>query len=946
MKKNPLLELHHLGQSLWLDYIRRGMLVSGELERLIQEDGIKGVTSNPTIFEKAIAGSTDYNLAMQKLVSSGKGIPEIYEALVLEDIAEAADLFRPVYEASNGTDGFVSIEVSPELAYNTQGTIEEARRLFALLDRPNIMIKVPGTPLGIPAIETLIANGVNVNITLLFSLENYEQVMEAYLKGLEKRLQNGESLKKVSSVASFFVSRVDTLADKKIQEKIEKSKDPKEKEKLQSLLGKVAVANAKMAYQKFKAVFQSERFQKLKAHGANVQRPLWASTSTKNPAYSDILYVQSLIGKDTVNTVPPETLQAFKDHGDPRLTIEENLEEARHVLSDLEAFGINLKEITQKLQEEGVKAFLDSFQKLMQCIAEKREAFLGSRLDRQSASLGKDLELKVQETLQNFQKENVIKRIWEKDATLWKKTPEHERVIKERLGWLTIVESMKDAAERLHDFARAVVVDGVKDVVILGMGGSSLCPDVLRHTFGKIQGFPELHVLDTTDPASILVLEQRLDLKKTLFLVSSKSGGTLETESLFQYFYDKVQDGRSFVAITDPGTSLEETALKKNFRQIFLNPPDIGGRYSALSYFGLVPAALMGLDVRRLLDSAERMVQSCVACVPPHDNPGAVLGVILGEAYKLGRDKITFIVPKPIHTFGYWVEQLLAESTGKEGKGLVPIEGEPVGVPEVYGSDRLFVYIHLQSHHDEKLNQKVKALSVAGHPVVRITLAEPYDLGEEFFRWEFATAVAGILMQINAFDQPNVQESKDNTKEVLEAYKKTGKLPETKPLIEENGLQLFADPKEISGAKTLSEGFSRFLSFVKSGDYFAFMAYFQRTPSHDEAFANLRTYVRDNLYCATTMGYGPRFLHSTGQLHKGGANQGVFLQLTADDSQDLKIPGEAFGFSVLKQAQAFGDYQALLKHKRRVVRLHLGKDIGVGLEKLSSILKDALAVKR
>ncbi len=945
MNKNPLIALGELGQSIWLDYIRRNLLTGGELKRLIDEDGLKGMTSNPTIFEKAIGGSSDYDEAMKQLVKEGKGVQEIFDALVLEDIGKAADLLRPVYDKTGGDDGFVSIEVSPELARDTAGSIQEARRLFALLDRPNIMIKIPGTPEGIPAIETLIGDGVNVNITLLFSIENHEQVMEAYLKGLEKRVKQGLSIDHLASVASFFVSRVDTLTDQQLNETLQKTTDAKQKEKIKSLFGKTAVANAKLAYQKFKEVFGSPRFQALKAKGARVQRPLWASTSTKNPNYSDILYVQELIAKDSVNTIPPETLRVYKDHGNPKLTIEENLDGARATFRELAEVGIDLKQITKKLQEDGVKLFSESFQKLTQTITAKREAFLGGSLDKQVINGGK-VSSQIQAVLQNLAKQQFIKRIWAKDATLWKQEPGHQKEIKDRLGWLTVVEKMHEHADHLRKFSEEVKRDGFKDVVLLGMGGSSLCPDVLVHTFGKIEGYPTLHILDSTDPATILEVEKKIDLNKTLFIVSSKSGGTTETDSLFRYFYEKVPIGKNFIAITDPGTSLEKLAKEKNFREIFSNPADIGGRYSALSYFGLVPAALMGIDANKLVDSALKMVHSCVEFVPISDNPGAVLGVFLGELWKAGKDKVTFAVPKPIDTFGYWVEQLIAESTGKEGRGLVPIEGEPLGTPDVYGNDRQFVLIHLREHPDKVLEQKMEALEKAGHPTARITLESPYDLGEEFFRWEFATAVAGFFLKINPFDQPNVQESKDITKSLLETYKKEKKLPDEKPIFEENGLKLFASEDSVKINKNLSGSLSNFIEKVKSGDYVALMAYIQRSPKHEEKLQAIRLRLRDGLKVATTLGYGPRFLHSTGQLHKGGANNGVFIQFTADDERELPIPGEPFGFSILKQAEALGDYLALKQHGRRTIRVHLGKDVQAGLQKFLSLLEEVVTVKR
>lgn len=548
--------------------------------------------------------------------------------------------------------------------------------------------------------------------------------------------------------------------------------------------------------------------------------------------------------------------------------------------------------------------------------------------------------------LKKLETENLTSRLWDKDPTLWKTEPEHQAVIRERLGWLTVVHSMKKEADAIHKFALEVKGEGFKHAVLLGMGGSSLCPEVFKITFGKIEGFPELHVLDSTDPAVILDIENKIEPKKTLWIISSKSGGTTETDSLFHYFYNKISRERQFIAITDPGTSLEKLALAKKFRHIFRNPPDIGGRYSALSYFGLVPAALMGLDIRKLLDSASAMVNRSLPSVPLAKNPGAVLGIYLGEFYKQGRDKVTFIVDPPVHSFGMWLEQLLAESTGKDGKGLVPVEGEALGPPEAYGNDRVFIHFALNSQglktDPASTEKKLKALETAGHPVIRMALEGPYDLGGEFFRWEAATAVAGSILGIDPFDQPNVQESKDNTKALLEIFKKEGKLPGEAPIAEQGSLQLYAPASQVNAeALTTGELLSGFLEKARAGDYLALMAYIQPTNSSQNLLNAIRLELRDTLRLATTLGYGPRFLHSTGQLHKGGANNGLFIQFTATDEQDLKIPGEAYGFSVLKQAQALGDYRSLQNHGRRLIRIHLGETIETGLQECLTLLQTA-----
>jgi len=957
MASNPLVELQRYGQSIWYDNIRRALLETGDIKKKIEEDGLLGVTSNPTIFEKAIIGSTDYNQALRELVDQGKDVNEIYEALAIKDIQMAADLFLPVYERTNGVDGYVSLEVSPRLAHDTEGTIAEAKRLFAAVNRKNVMIKVPATPAGLPAIEQLIGLGINVNVTLIFSQEVYEKVALAYIAGLEKLSSEGKPIDRVASVASFFISRIDTAVDSALEMKIRRSNDEKEKDACYGLIGKVAIANAKLAYQKFKEIFSSERFLALKTKGAMVQRPLWASTGTKNPLYSDVYYVEELIGPDTVNTVPPATFTAFRDHGKVALTLESDIAGAQRVLANLAEVGIDLREITQNLRTEGVRLFIESFDTLMSAIESKRDAIISGILERQSANLGKYAE-PVKAAIARMEKEQFIRQIWRKNAGLWKKEPEHQQIISNALGWLTVVDAMVDQADELKAFGERIKQTGFEDCALLGMGGSSLCPDVFRITFGHIDGYPRLRVLDSTDPATILSLEREINPAKTLFIVSSKSGTTTEPLCFYKYFFDKVRQikgdraGENFVAITDPGTLLEKIGRQQSFRRIFLNQADIGGRYSALSYFGLVPAAVMGMDIKTLTERAERVVNACERCVPTEDNPGARLGAILAEAYKDGRDKVTLITSPKIASLGAWIEQLLAESTGKEGKGLLPVDGEPLGPPEVYGNDRVFVHIRLKSSADESVEAKLRALEQAGHPVIRSVMNDPLDLGEEFFLWEMATAVAGALMGVNAFDQPNVQESKDNTRALLEEFSASGKLPEPLPTLEDDGIRLYCDDeteakleeavKQSGAAVSLTSYLGAFLKQARPGDYLALLAFIQNTPTNNELLQSARAILRDRLRLATTLGYGPRYLHSTGQLHKGGGDNGIFIQITADDRDYLPIPGEPYSFGVLKLAQALGDYSALVSRRRRVVRIRLGKDIEAGLRSLVEIVEKAI----
>jgi transaldolase/glucose-6-phosphate isomerase len=966
MSENPLVELQRHGQSIWYDNIRRALIDTGDLERKIHGlpkgvtsnlqdkvggDDLRGVTSNPAIFEKAITGSTDYDVAMRKLISEGKDAQEIYESLVIEDIQRTADLFIPVYDRTNAVDGYVSLEVSPLLADNTESSIAEAKRLWAALNRKNVMIKIPATPEGIPAIEALIAEGININVTLIFSLETYKEVAEAYIRGLEKRAEAGQPLDTIASVASVFVSRIDTSIDNELEFRCRRTSDEAEKAKLTALLGKAAIANAKLIYQEFNRIFHGDRFEKLAAAGAQVQRPLWASTGTKNPQYSDVYYVEELIGPDTVNTVPPATFTAFRDHGKVQLSLEKNIEEAPKVFEKLAGININLKDVTDKLQEEGVRSFAESFRTLMGSISSKQAAITSGILERQTASLGPQAD-EVKETIKLAEREQWVRRLWNKDASLWKPDENHQKIIRNALGWVTVIDQLVEAADELAAFSERVRNDGFTDVMLLGMGGSSLCPEVFRRTFGKRDGFPQLHVLDSTDPATVKSFEQRVDLEHTLFIVASKSGTTTEPLMFYKYFINRMREikgdraGQNFVAITDPGTLMEEMAKGDSFRRIFLNPPDIGGRYSALSFFGMVPAAVQGFDFRSLLDRAECVMHACASCVPTEDNPAARLGAVLGVLANAGRDKLTLSTSADISSLGLWVEQLIAESTGKEGRGIVPVAGETLGAPGVYGNDRLFVHISV-GQPDSDTDNKLRALEAAGHPVVRRALHDPLDLGEEFYLWEMATAIAGRILGINPFDQPNVQESKDNTRRLLEEYKKNGELPEQEVAAEGRGLIAYAEREtidQLGAGASLDEFVTRHLGRVGESDYVALLDYIQETPEHEEIIQAIRSHLRDALRVATTTGYGPRFLHSTGQLHKGGSASGVFIQVTAETIEDIPLPNEPFTFGILKQAQALGDFQSLASRSRRAIRIHMGDDVAAGLRTILGIVQNAFPI--
>ncbi len=946
---NPLKDLLKFGQSVWLDYIRRDLITSGDLKRLIEEDGLRGMTSNPAIFEKAIAGSTDYG----DILASLRNRPDLdakarYEIIAIRDIQDAADLLRPVYQESKRRDGYVSLEVSPYLARDTRGTIEEARRLWKAVGRPNVMIKVPGTAEGIPTFEQLISEGINVNVTLLFSQEVYQRVAEAYIRGLQKFSASSSDLGRMASVASFFISRIDNSVDAELSARLKSAKNPQEELKLKSLLGKVAIANGKLAYQRYLNIFSGAQWGQLRAKGAQTQRVLWASTSTKNPAYPDILYVQELIGPDTVNTIPPATFDAFRDHGRPRETLTEGVDEANQVMQALADVGISIDNVTDKLTDDGVRLFEEAFDKLLAAVEKSTQGGTTPKISQQTYKLPDQITKQVAETITDWRAAGKVRRLWQRDASLWTNGDEAQW-----LGWLDITEKQLEKKDEFEHLADEIRKENFSDILLLGMGGSSLCPEVLAKTFGQIKGFPRLHVLDSTDPAQVKAAEQKINLAKTLFIVSSKSGTTLEPNIFKQYFFERVKQtigaekaGSCFIAITDPGSKLQAEAETDKFRHVFHGAPSIGGRYSALSNFGVVPAAVMGLDITKFLDRTEEMVQACVASVPVEQNPGVVLGIILGEAAKSGRDKVTIITSPAISDLGAWLEQLLAESTGKQGKGIIPVDREQLTTPEAYGSDRIFAYLRFDTAPDSAQDAKVSVLEAAGHPVVRICVNDTYDLGQEFFRWEIATSVAGSIIGINAFNQPDVEASKIETRKLTSEYEKTGSLPAERPISEQNGIQVFADPKNTAAlgtGRSLTEYLRAHLSRVSAGDYFALLGYVEMNDAHEAQLQETRHSVRDAKHVATCLGFGPRFLHSTGQAYKGGPNSGVFLQITCDDAIDVPVPGQRYTFGVVKAAQARGDFQVLADRGRRALRVHLSKEVNAGLAALSQAVKEALS---
>jgi len=947
MAGNPPVDVQRYGQSIWYDNIHRSMLKNGELQGLIDQSGVLGITSNPTIFQKAISSSDDYNEAIASMLELNA--EAIYEQLALDDIRAALDMLRPIYDRTGGRDGYVSLEVSPLIANDSETTFAEAKRLFAALARPNAMIKIPATKAGIPAIEEAIAAGININVTLIFGLENYGDVAEAYVRGLERRRAAGGDVTGIASVASFFLSRIDAMVDKMLDNNIRaaQGRDLARVALNNKLKGKTAIASARVAYAQFKSVFYGQRFSALKAEGAMLQQLLWASTGVKNPAYPDTLYVDNLIGRDTINTVPPETLAAFKDHGTVAATLEENIGDAITTLDMLAEVGIDLAQITSRLQQDGVEAFVDSFKALIDQIEARRNVLqTGVIHEQESVISGRHAD--VEAAIHDLESEHTNARLWNRDGTLWRDHPVVSTKIGGALGWLDPLTPIDFA--RLQQLS-AAVKDNYDAVIWMGMGGSAQPAAVYSQAFGAQPGFPVFYLLNTTDPDEITRIESAVDLKRTLFVVASKSGETFETLALYRYFFEKAgREGSQFVAVTTAGSRLDQLAGEGNFREVFHESPDSLGSYSALGYVGWVPAALLGIDFDRLRTSVERMLKASSAQIIAASHPGISLGAVLGAVSANGQDKLTVFTSPSIAAFTPWVEHLIAESTGKEGRSILPITGGTVGKPHDYSTDRLFIYIRVENDNNAEIDSEILAMQGAGHPVVTLRLRDEYALPGEFFRWMYAAAIAAKLFQVNPFDSPNINEGRQIFERLLADLRQDGKVPEQTPLVAESQVSLFASPQISTALRDLAgdQGFdantavgllAAQLNATTTGEFFAILTYLPPTDSLKTALEDLRRRLRHSTRRAIALSFGPEYLHNTGQLYKGSGKNGVFIVITADNASYLPVPGEPFSFGDAHRALALSDVEALQSQGYRVLRLH-----GAAPEAAVKLLSDAVNV--
>ena len=927
---NRSLKLYKLGQSIWFDNVDRSLIENGWLADQIDNKTIFGVTSNPSIFQKAISTGTTYSTDIQTMVWAGLSPEAIYENLVIADIQSVADLFSLLYQVSKKKDGYVSLEVDPALAYDADRTVREAKRLWQSVDRENLMIKIPATTAGISAIKRVISAGINVNVTLIFSTERYMQVIDAYYSGLEERIEKRLPIDHIHSVASFFISRMDVMIENMINPSKNK-RDFLEKD-LHHVLGKIGIQNALNAYAAFEESINAKRFQDISNAGGNFQRPLWASTGTKNPSYSDVLYIDKMVLPHTVNTVPPQTFKALLDHGQTEvISVKDSKKDFAKSIKLLNDNHIDIQKVFLDLEKEGVEKFISAQKLLLDTIGEASQRF--SAQVRFAPGI-------IPQRMLALEEDRFIERFYQPDVSLFTINKEEEQEVLHRMGWIDAPEKSRKIIPFAEKLLKDVLADGFSHAVVLGMGGSSLAPEVFSEVFRKHRSLNneclQLSILDSTDPDQITAKLKSIHLTKTLFIASSKSGTTAEMKSLVAYFMKLLREegvqeiGKHFICITDPKTPLESFARENTFRHVFNADPNVGGRYSAMIAFGLVPAVFAGIDGNLLLDKAEAMRQKC-ARIKIDQNPAFILATILSEAYSQNIDKLTILADDEYVSFGSWLEQLVAESSGKNGKGLIPIDREPIVDPSKYSRGRIFYYLR----QDGKYDQLVGILRTNGYNVLESQMVDRYDLSAEMYKWEIAIAAFCCMNGVNPFNQPNVQASKSLALKMIEEFRRSPEMVDGNRIFENETIALYTSQDnlhEFSDDEKILENIWK----PETGDFYAINAFIPRTRINEDLLSGLRKKLIEKYSLPVTLGFGPRFLHSTGQLHKGGKNNGIFIVLTQKPLIDLEIPGEGINFSTLESAQALGDMQALQTHQRRVIRIHFKKKISA--ESLSLLI--------
>ena len=952
MDDNSLWGLRGRGQGVWLCGLRRLLTEADSLAGLAVSYGISGIETDLLMLAGAVERGPEYH---DSLVSwaNGVSVARPVEALLIEEASIGARLLAPVYEETEGRDGYVSVDVDPSLANDVEEMSMAIRRLHSAIDEPNVIPRLPPTKSGCAVFEAFTAEGFSVHVGPIFSVASAERVTEAFARGALRLPKEIEKARRLASVVSFGLASLDEAIDELLKGWIRTA--DRDVSGAESLLGSVATAIAKVACRHQRDLLFQKLPGSLRESGPRSLRLMWTDLATGDPRRHRLRYIHRLIGPDTIAAMPLGLMRDCACAPLAESALGQRVDEAEEILEEVESLGIDLDAIGSELQERYIARRRLQYGELGNVILAATEDNVGGK--RQADEVAgivaplSTSELEVPSALIEAKNidDQLPTRLWLKDSSLWSEDPTAQDFIRNRLGWLDLVESTPSASASSREFVKRMDDGDVDQVILLGMGGSSLCAEVCRQVFAV----EDVWIVDSTIPTTVAAVAASVDLGRTLVIVASKSGTTIELQALLDFFHARCtrmfdRPGQRFVAITDPGTPLEQIAYERGFRSLWLAPTDVGGRFSALSVFGILPMELMAIDSVAVWTSARRMAASCAAGTSTPDNPGTRLGAALFNAYEAGRDKVTFVCSPSLTAFGMWAEQLIAESTGKEGVGLVPIVGEPVGEADQYGDDRIFVALELAGEDDSGRDIWLDALRQEGHPVMKFVLDNRYQIGAEFIRWQIAVASAGFLMGINPFDQPDVQGSKNRTKAILDSYKAGTGMPDRAPIAMGSGWVVFADlerDKELASQQNgdgLESWLSAHLGRAQVPDYVALQAFVACEPRTLSAFQEIRRLLCERRGVATTLGWGPAFLHSTGQLHKGGPDNGIFLQITADDSEDIEIPGAGYSFGRLVRAQSLGDLAALEERGRRVLRVHL-RDVASGAEALLEAADRGLA---
>jgi transaldolase/glucose-6-phosphate isomerase len=931
--------LRRHGQQLWLRGFRRCYSEAAPVADLIRDGVVTGLCVDLDHLEPALLEGAEYAAARRRVAEKEADAATVGAEALLEDAAHAAALLAR-HSASDETQ-WLAVDLPPAATMSSDDVVDWARRLREAAGHGQVLVRLPGTPKGLEVLENLAAAGYGAYVQNLFSVDQVEATLAAHQRGLRLARTAGVDLAGAALVAAVQLVRLDVAVDELLRDAI--ARGSVERDALETLFGKASVASARVAHAALEKAIRDREWSDLTAAGAPVPRLAWESARNLSPARRDVELMEELVGPNTVSVVTWDGLTALLDHGHPSPRLGRHHEEAREVLTDLGAAGIEIDALAKELQTAATAADREGRARLAPALTDA--AALPDRMLIAAGGLGAQLESAIDQAAE----QQLADRIWARDAELWATDPDDQRHVRNRLGWLSLPETMLEQALPLAAIAKGRAGGTDQRVALLGMGGSSLGAEAIRTAFA----IRDFDVVDTTVPRGVAVVASRVEPERALFLVSSKSGTTVETLALERFFAGQLQSledpASRFVAVTDPGTPLHELARERGFLRVWLAPPDVGGRYSVLSVFGMLPAALMSVDIVKLLDRSRRMAVDAGPHVPAAQNPAILLGLLMSTAAAAGRNKLTFFTSPRLAGFADWAEQLIAESSGKDGRGIVPVSQEPHGLADAYGDDRIFVQLVMEGEAREPATETLlDELQAAGHPIVRIRLDDAADIGREFFRWEFATAVACAGMGVNAFDEPNVRDAKQRANAALASVSGGDGLPEPAAIVQEESLKIIVPPGDVDAARMVASGggaedwIGAHLRRARPGDYFAILAFLAPETPTWHALQGLRALVRDRLGVATTAGWGPRFLHSTGQLHKGGDDSGLFLQITADDSSDLEIPGENYSFAALARAQAVGDFEALSSRGRRLLRVHLTGPPEQGLARLLELARLSL----